>query len=161
MRQEAEVQQGEALRLTAALEASRMEYEDLQLALREEAGERSKLVSDCPYISLAGSCILLMIMIVIANGQQHVIIVDELREALEVTERLKVEHHGQMESLKAEAEQRLGRERLEVQRWMEAIEGAEAEAARAAAEAVEREEGLRRELDELQVGSPSAVPCRC
>ena len=39
MRQEAEVQQGEAARLAASLEAVRQEFEDVQLALREEAGE--------------------------------------------------------------------------------------------------------------------------
>ena len=39
MRQEAAVQQGEAERLEAALETARQEVEDMQLALRQEAGE--------------------------------------------------------------------------------------------------------------------------
>ena len=76
---------------------------------------------------------------------------DELREALETAERLKEAHMGEIRTLEAEAERKLQEERLEVQKWREAVDLAEVEASEAAQEAAQREANLRLALEELKV----------
>ena len=58
---------------------------------------------------------------------------------------------GEIRTLEAEAERKLKEERLEVQKWRETVDLTKVEASNVAAEAAQREENLRQELEELKV----------